>query len=111
MSNQFTYETDEDRFFSKVDIKGDDECWEWKAATRAGYGSFWYLGEQVPAHRFSYEFFNGPIPKGMLVRHLVCDNPLCVNPRHLALGTQVENMEDMKSKGRSCKGDKHYSRR
>ena len=97
-----------DRFFSKVDIRGEDECWEWQAGTdEAGYGRFRYNGEKRLAHRVAFEFFFGPIPEGMVVRHKVCDNPKCQNPRHLELGSQGDNVDDMISKGRQAKGDKH----
>lgn len=75
-------------------------CWEWSEGRFAsgGYGQFWD-GKPVRAHRFSWEFFNGPIPKGLCVLHS-CDNPPCVNPLHLSVGTRAENNRDMRSKGR-----------
>lgn len=91
-----------DRFVEKVSISND--CWEWLAGKRNGYGSF-YVGGcnsniiQVPAHRFSYEQFVGPIPVNYFVCHR-CDNPGCVRPAHLFLGTVLDNNQDMMKKGR-----------
>ena len=71
-------------------------CWIWTGRiTGKGYGD--YNGAR--AHRISYEEFNGPIPAGMVVMH-TCDNPPCVNPSHLIAGTQLDNMRDMRAKGR-----------
>lgn len=84
--------------YSKVSPSG---CWEWqKSCTRRGYGQI-SIGHQrqAYAHRVSYFMFNGPISEGLVVRHK-CDNPKCVNPEHLELGTQVDNMQDCKERGR-----------
>jgi hypothetical protein len=90
------------RFWSKVDRSGD--CWLWTATRRAdGYGQFRHAGEMHGAHRFSYEIERGPIPGGLMVLHR-CDNPPCVNPAHLFLGTGVDNARDMVEKGRSLAG-------
>lgn len=92
-----------DRFWPKVDRRGPDECWPWKAARRAaGYGKIgrgksgrgWML-----AHRASWELAHGPISSETLVLHR-CDNPPCVNPAHLFLGTHADNVHDMVAKGR-----------
>lgn len=85
-----------------------DTCWEWVGTTyRAGYGHFrrkingqWVM---YKAHRYSYEYYNGDIPAGHIVRH-VCDNPKCVNPGHLLTGTHKENTHDMISRGRKVYG-------
>ena len=75
-------------------------CWVWLLCTKAyGYGHLKVNGKTRRAHRVSWEEFNGTIPKGAYVLH-TCDNPSCVNPKHLFLGTQAHNMRDMKSKGR-----------
>ena len=93
------------RFWSKVD-KGNgtaEECWNWTASTTFGYGHFgdgeWFCREKQ-AHRISYTLMNGRIGPDMCVLH-TCDNPRCVNPYHLRLGTAAENVRDMVRKGRA----------
>lgn len=103
--------TVEERFWSKVDKSG--ECWLWTAGTfPSGYGLFWSNGTNHPASRFAWELTNGLIPDGLLVCHNCPggDNPLCVNPSHLWLGTIRQNSEDMVAKGRSLAGDRNPSR-
>jgi hypothetical protein len=88
-------------FWSKVNKTLS--CWIWTAGLSAGrYGSFFDGRKYVKAHRFSYELNCGKIPKGMYICHH-CDNPRCVNPDHLFLGTQTDNMRDMVNKGRTAK--------
>lgn len=92
----------EARFWPKVDRRGPDECWPWKASTNPdGYGWIRRIADGLMdlAHRVSWELNRGKIPSGMYVLHS-CDNPPCVNPGHLWLGTQVDNMADMTRKGR-----------
>ncbi len=93
----------EDRFWVRVRKAGDDECWIWTGAV-SGDAPFQYgtlLHESVPlrAHRFSYLLHKGEIPEKMDVCH-TCDNPVCVNPSHLFVGTRSDNVQDMVQKGR-----------
>jgi len=87
-----------ERFMSRVDTSGD--CWEWTAGRQeAGYGYFDVAGHRYRAHRVAYELAVGPIPEGMFVCHR-CDNPPCVRPSHLFLGSQLDNVADARAKGR-----------
>ena len=91
------------KFLERTIIKEGD-CWIWKGATASiGYGHLTHQGKDLYAHRVSYELFNlvqGEIPKGMCVCH-TCDNPHCVNPEHLWLGSYQENAQDRDKKGRN----------
>ena len=75
-------------------------CWEWRGYTSGGYGRIYLGGKVERAHRVAYETWVGPIPPGMVVRHKVCDNPPCINPEHLLVGTQADNMTDRDMGGR-----------
>ena len=77
----------------------DSGCWQWQLALRNTYGVMKYSGKNESAHRLSYLAFRGKIPDGLLVCH-TCDNPACINPKHLFLGTHSDNMQDCSKKGR-----------
>jgi hypothetical protein len=91
----------EERFWRYV--QKTESCWEWVGNKgRFGYGriqEFGVSGKTVQAHRLSYQMHVGPIPDGLFVMHK-CDNPSCVNPGHLQLGTPRDNTQDMIAKGR-----------
>lgn len=89
-------------FWSCVDKSGgDDACWIWtRGKLPKGYGRFNADGKDVLAHRFAYEKLIGEIPDGLHVCHH-CDNPSCVNPKHLFVGTRSDNMQDMWEKKRA----------
>jgi hypothetical protein len=92
----------EERFWEKVDKgNGADSCWIWTAYTnKGGYGCFGVTPINIVlAHRYSYILCNGDIPQGLCVLHR-CDTPPCVNPAHLFLGTDQDNVIDMLNKGR-----------
>jgi hypothetical protein len=110
------------KFMDKIKIKGDG-CWEWAGSRtkysngsrkgQYGYGSFRHNGKNIGAHRMSHMLFIGEIPEGMCVCHR-CDNPSCVKPAHLFLGTRGDNFRDAISKGRAKKlpwmfGETHAS--
>ncbi len=84
----------------KRDIASD--CWIWTASVRRGYGQVKRNEKNAFAHRAAYEHYVGEIPKGLCVLHR-CDNTLCVNPQHLFLGSQQDNVKDMMRKGRSSR--------
>lgn len=91
----------QERFWEKVDVKEQDDCWEWKACKKSdGYGLFNISNKNEIASRVSWEIKYGKIEKNLCVLHK-CDNPLCVNPHHLFLGTHLDNMMDMCKKGRT----------
>lgn len=89
------------RFFEMVTIPDDiDQCWTWNGATTGhGYGTISVDGKQTQTHRYAYELFVGRIPDGAVVMHS-CDNPPCVNPRHLSAGSYQDNLTDAINKGR-----------
>lgn len=92
----------EERFVEKILIT--DDCWKWTASKyHDGYGIFRKGSKIHRAHRISYEIFIGEIPDDMLVCHH-CDNPACVKPSHLFLGTIQDNIQDKCDKGRASGG-------
>lgn len=95
-------DTVKSRFFKYVNKDNVSGCWNWTGSKtkRGKYGQFSFGGKPVRAHRLSFEFENGTIPDGLFVCHK-CDNPACVNPDHLFLGSQKDNMGDCKTKGRN----------
>ncbi len=109
-------EKDVERFWSKVDKDGPTpahmphlgKCWIWNGdirPSRSGeYGDIRVRGKHIRAHRAAWMIERGPIPDNFVVGH-ECDNPRCVNPLHLFIGTQRENILDMNKKGRQARGE------
>lgn len=94
------------RFWTKVNIPSDFQCWEWTGRTNDnGYGRF--QGTKA-AHRWAFEYFHGEIPEGHLVLHS-CDNKLCVNPAHLRSGSHADNMLDAALRDRFHVGTRCYN--
>lgn len=97
------------RFAEKYEIDSSSGCWNWTASTAGkGYGQIKIPGQrrQIYAHRLSYLIHNGEIPEGLVVCH-TCDNPRCVNPNHLFVGTIRDNLIDMKNKDRHLRGERN----
>lgn len=91
----------EERFKAKIIFPiNPDDCWEWFGGRgESGHGRVYYQGKIIQAHHLSWILYKGPIPIGLWVLHK-CDNPPCVNPDHLWLGTHRDNMDDAKAKKR-----------
>ena len=96
------------RFWTKVDIKDKEDCWEWQGAIQSkGYGSVGISkGKTALAHRIAFEITYGEIPNGLMVLH-TCDDRSCVNPNHLYLGTHQDNMKDMVTRDRQARGERN----
>jgi hypothetical protein len=113
-----THEMLVQKFWELVAIRSDGECWEWQGRLNwSGYGIL-CMGKRCNptfheerAHRFCYRIHNAlsKVPKGLHVCHR-CDNPKCVNPKHLFLGTDLDNMRDKCRKGRQPKGEEYAKR-
>lgn len=111
MPRQYTRIPPAVRFWRKV--KKTKRCWLWTGSKApSGYGLFRPRrdGPSIGVHRFAYELTYGPIEPGLFVCHH-CDNPRCVRPDHLFLGTHADNMRDMHRKGRGQRGDTHWMHR
>lgn len=93
------------RIWLCAELDSETGCWVWqKGKDKNGYGQFSFKNRNYRAHRVAYRLYIGPIPKGMQVLH-TCDNTSCVNPKHLFLGTNDDNMADMVQKDRQAKGE------
>lgn len=99
--------SDAERFWRSVDKTDADGCWLWRCVS-GKYGQFTVNGRNIGAHRASWAMHFGPIPDGVFVCHR-CDNPRCVRPDHLFLGTHGDNMADMVAKGRAAIGARNAS--
>lgn len=88
-------------------IEKTESCWIWTGSkTNRGYGIFTITGKVMSAHRLAWKIHKGEIPNGLIIRHL-CNNPICVNPDHLALGTFQDNSDDRVKAGNTQKGSKN----
>jgi len=100
------------RFWDKVDIHGEDDCWEWQAyIAKDGYGKFKYQGKNISASRITYILTHGEIEKGLVIMHK-CNNKSCCNPNHLEMGTYSKNTQDAYDDGlikpAGVNGQDHY---
>jgi hypothetical protein len=93
-----------ERFWEKVDVQGPDDCWNWTAGGVGGYGRIGYQRKGLLAHRLSARLAFGMFDERLNVLH-TCDNPPCVNPAHLYLGDQVDNVRDAITRGRFRNGN------
>ena len=100
-----------ERLSGRFEIDADTGCWVWNRARNVhGYGAIGIDNKVKRAHRVAWQAYVGDIPDGMAVLHR-CDNPPCINPDHLYLGTKADNSLDMVRKGRSAAGERHSQAR
>lgn len=101
---------DRERFWSKVEVRGPDECWPWRRGKfKEGYGAFSLFRKLLKSHRVAYELTFGKMLNGTLGCHH-CDNPPCCNPGHIFMGTHGDNIKDMMDKGRAKTGRAHWTK-
>lgn len=104
-----------DRFFSYLIIETEVQCYGWRGSFKNNgsgqrYTQLEFLKKKHTGHRLSFRLFRGKIPEGLFVLH-ECDNPGCVNPKHLKLGDHNENMADVRNRKRAQSGENHWTRR
>ena len=100
----------EERFWEKVSVTAD--CWEWTAKkTPKGYGRIWYNGKNIRAHCMSWILLYGGYDRQKLCVLHHCDNPSCVRPEHLFLGTHADNIRDRDAKDRTARGEQGGNRK
>lgn len=80
-----------ERFLSHIEIQSNG-CWYWTGTLTKGYGTFGYQGTRIGAHKFAYQFKYGPVPKGLVLDHIICDTPCCANPDHVTPTTNRDNV-------------------
>lgn len=108
--NSESYEKElKERILKKIKIN-DNGCWEWLSCSRNGYGVIRAKRRTYLVHRLTYELWKNIDPQTYFVCHK-CDNPICCNPDHMFLGSQVENIGDAKNKKRMKQGENHYNRK
>ena len=103
--SQRTFTVEE--YLTRYEPEPTSGCWLWTGNTLGGYGVVSFKRIRKLAHRVSFEYYKGKIPEGLIIRH-TCDNPMCINPDHLIVGTNSENSKDMVKRGRSLKGNKNH---
>lgn len=106
MNEEARLERAEARFRARVRV--GDGCWIWTGRITDGYGYVWWEGKHARAHRVAWLLEHGEPPDDRFVLHR-CDEPSCVRPSHLYLGTHEENMRDMRERDRPCFGERHPS--